>query len=81
MGEVVQFPGSESWELEFTTQEENEIPLPNIFGPAQEAITKNLVVLGITDEDSYYFASSSKDASKILLLLEAFKKTLIDAIT
>ena len=76
---VIQFPGN-GQPLSFGDRFEHEIDLEVIYEGAKNSITHNLIVIGQEEDDSIYFASSSKDIAKLIVLVELFKKMLLDAV-
>jgi hypothetical protein len=79
MAEIINFP-SEGQPLSYGDHAEQEIPVETVMEAASKEIVKNVIVLGQCEDDSVYFGSSSKDIGKLIVLLEIFKKNLLDAV-
>lgn len=79
MAEIIEFP-SIGQQLTLGDNYEKEIPVDDVLKNAIGEINHNVLVMGQTENGDYYFASSSKDVGRLLILVEAFKKMLLNAI-
>ncbi len=55
-----------------------DIPAERVLQAAIDSQLKNVVLIGIDENDAYYFASSLANKETILWLVEAFKKELLN---
>ncbi len=55
-----------------------DIPVEGVLEGAKENVTANLIILGWTEDDDMYFASSSSTMGDILVLLEQAKRVLLE---
>lgn len=62
----------------FTGDTKADIEPNKVLDAAKKAKLQTVMVLGFTDDESLYFASSTGDIATALLLLEYSKKELLD---
>ena len=81
MGDVIQLPGTErDISVVQGTEDPSVIPIDHVLdGEYARELTIGLL-LGRTEDDEFFFASTHADIGKLLVLLERAKRSLVDHI-
>jgi hypothetical protein len=58
-----------------------DVPIDDVINGAKETKFESIIVIGWTEDEGHYFASSTGDAAEMLFILELAKKRVIDEVT
>lgn len=80
MADIVQFPGTENVTSFMHEDEDKTLNSTQVLEAAISANLGPLVIVGRNPDGEFYFASTSTNMGKLLVLLEGAKRIVVDAI-